>query len=129
MAWNNDIYRAIGLAKEAGQPQNLQVLLPKEGALIWSDHLVVPRDAANPHAAERFLDFMLRGESAAAVTNTLLVATPNTQGRDAIDPALREAEGIYPPAEWIKGLSPDDTFDLPTQRDMMRFYTQAKTGS
>jgi putrescine transport system substrate-binding protein len=129
MAWNNDIYRAIGLAKEAGQPQTLKVLLPKEGALIWSDHLVVPKDAPNPGAAEKFLDFVLRGESAAAITNTLLVATPNTQGRDAIDPALREAEGIFPPAEWVKRLSPDDTFDLPTQRDMMRFYTQAKTGN
>lgn len=128
MAWNNDVYRAIGVAKEAGQPQNLKVLLPKEGALLWSDHLVVPKDAPNPGAAEKFLDFVLRGESAAAITNNLLVATPNTQGRDAIDPTLREADGIFPPAEWVKGLSPDETFDLPTQRDMMRFYTQAKTG-
>jgi len=129
MAWNNDVYRAAGLAKEAGQSQNLKVLLPKEGALLWSDHLVIPKDAPNPDAAQKFLDFMLRGESAAAITNNLLVATPNTQGAEAIDPALRQAEGIFPPAEWVKRLAPDDTFDPSTQRDMMRFYTQAKTGS
>jgi len=129
MAWNNDVYRAMGTAKEAGQPQNLKVLLPKEGALLWSDHLVIPSDAPDPTAAEKFMNFMLRGESAAAITNTLLVATPNTQGKDAIDPALLGAEGIFPPAAWVKTLPADDTFDLETQRDMMRFYTKARTGS
>lgn len=129
MAWNNDVYRAIATAKDAGQPQNLKVLLPKEGALLWSDHLVIPSDAPDPTAAEKFLNFMLRGDSAAAVTNSLLVATPNTQAKDAIAPDLRAADGIFPPADWIKVLHPDDTFDLSTQRDMMRFYTKAKTGS
>jgi hypothetical protein len=42
---------------------------------------------------------------------------------------LRDNPGIFPPASWMKAQVPLDTFDLKTQREITRRYTEAKAGS
>lgn len=129
MAWSSDVVRAGFDVADTGHPANLEVILGREGALLWADHLVVPKDAPHPDAALAFLDFLMRGESAGAVTNTILVATPNIKGRAFVAPPLLSNQGIFPPQGWMSKLSPADTFGADLQRSMTRFYTKAKTGT
>ncbi len=128
MAWNNDVIRAAGIAADAGHKVNLKVMLAKEGAAVWSDQLVIPADAPHPDAAHAFLNFLLKGESAAAITETTLVAAPNTKAAEHLSPALRDNPGIFPPHDWVKAQRPDDTFDARSQRDITRYFTEAKAG-
>ena len=43
-------------------------LLPKTGGLGWTDTFMIPKNADNPEGALKFIDFMLRPEVAAIVT-------------------------------------------------------------
>jgi len=44
-------------------------VLPKEGGLGWTDTFMIPKEAANPAGANLFIDFMLRPDIAAMVTD------------------------------------------------------------
>lgn len=59
VAWNGDAMRA-----RQNRP-SLAYAYPREGNLIWTDVVVVPRDPPNRANAVKFLTFMLRPENAA----------------------------------------------------------------
>jgi putrescine transport system substrate-binding protein len=128
VGWNYDAVRTAQVAADAGQKLNLKVMLPKEGRVGWSDRLVIPKDASHPEAAEAFINFLLRGESAAAFTENTLIATPNTQAAAHLDPKLRDNPGIFPPADKADTVLPDFTYDPQLERDITRYFTRAKSG-
>ncbi len=129
MAWNNNVIAAAQAAAEAGHPGNIKVSLPKEGGIVWSDQLVIPKDAPHPDAAQAFLDFLMRGSSAGAIVNTTLVAAANTKAAEFAKPELRNDPGIFPPHDWLRAQQPSDTFDQQLQRDMTRLFSEVKAGN
>jgi len=44
-------------------------VLPKTGGLGWTDTFMIPKNAPNPAGADMFIDFMLRPEIAAMLTD------------------------------------------------------------
>jgi len=128
VGWNYDAVRTAQVAAASGQKLNLKVMLPKEGLIGWSDRLVIPKDAAHPAAAEALINFLLKGESAAAFTENALIATPNTQAVAHLDPKLRDDPGIFPPADKVDSVIPDFTYDPKLERDITRYFTRAKSG-
>ncbi len=129
MAWNNDILRAGKIAIDAGKPVNLKTIYAKEGALLWSDHLVIPVDAPNAADGLALMDYLLRGDSAAAFTNGLALATPNTAGKELIDPVFANNEGVYPPKAWLDSIMPNDTFTQDVAQAAIKIYARAKAGN
>jgi spermidine/putrescine-binding protein len=53
--------------------------LPKEGAGIWTDSLVIPASAPHKRAAHEFMNFILRPDVGAAISNFTGYGTPNAQ--------------------------------------------------
>jgi putrescine transport system substrate-binding protein len=64
--WSYEGIRAEEEALEVGK--KLRYVLPKEGTLIWSDHVAIPKDAPHPKEAFAFINFILKPEIAARVT-------------------------------------------------------------
>lgn len=71
--WNGDTAQA---SKE--QP-NIAYCLPKEGAALWTDSLVIPKGAQHKRAAHAFMDFILRPDVAASISDFTGYGTPNTE--------------------------------------------------
>lgn len=71
--WNGDTTQA-----RVQQP-NLAYVLPKEGCTIWSDSLVVPRSARHKRAAHEFMNYILRPEVAAGISNFTGYGSPNAR--------------------------------------------------
>ena len=71
--WNGDTTQA-----KAQQP-NLGYVLPREGCTIWSDSLVIPRSAPHKRAAHEFMNYILRPEVAAAISNFTGYGSPNAK--------------------------------------------------
>ena len=69
--WNGDTAQA-----KAEQP-NLGYVIPKEGCTIWSDSLVIPKSAPHKRAAHEFMNYVLRPEVEAAISNFTGYGTPN----------------------------------------------------
>jgi spermidine/putrescine transport system substrate-binding protein len=69
--WNGDTTQA-----RTEQP-NLAYVIPKEGCTIWGDSMCVPRSASNKRAAHEWMNYILRPEVGAALSEATGFGTPN----------------------------------------------------
>ena len=69
--WNGDTTQA-----QAEQP-NLAYLIPKEGCTIWADSMCIPKTAPNKRAAHEWINYILRPEVGAALSDATGFGTPN----------------------------------------------------
>lgn len=93
--WNGEAY----MAQE--EMDDLIYIYPEEGAVLWVDSFVIPKGAANVENAHKFIDFMLRAESAKAAIEELGYAAPNTAAMPLLDEALRNNKTVFPDEEDI----------------------------
>lgn len=84
------------LIRAARTKPSLRYVIPKEGAVLWVDHLAIPAAAADPGRARAFVEFLLDPEIAAENADALGFATPN---RAALERGLVKSAtnpSIYP---------------------------------
>ena len=56
--------------------ENMEYLTPNQGTNIWYDGMVITRDCSEVELAHRFIDFMIRGDSALANTQEVGYTSP-----------------------------------------------------
>jgi spermidine/putrescine transport system substrate-binding protein len=71
--WNGDTMQA------RAENENIAFALPKEGAAIWCDSLVIPKGAKNMRAAHEFLNYILRPEVGAKISDFTGYGSPNKE--------------------------------------------------
>ncbi|MGF6127394.1 putrescine transport system substrate-binding protein [Pseudomonas frederiksbergensis] len=123
LTYNGDASMAADQARKANKPYEVAYRIPKEGTLVWQDNLAIPKDAPHPEAARQFIEFMLRPESVAALTNTLFFATANTAATPLVDEAVRTDPDIYPLADVRDRLYADRSMSLKDMRQRTRLWT------
>jgi spermidine/putrescine transport system substrate-binding protein len=69
--WNGDTAQA-----KMEQPE-LGYVIPKEGCTIWTDSVCIPSKARNKRAAHLWMNYILRPEVGAALSETTGYGTPN----------------------------------------------------
>ena len=69
--WNGDTTQA-----KSEQP-NLAYIIPKEGCTIWGDSMTIPKSAPNKRAAHEWINYILRPEVGAALSEATGYGTPN----------------------------------------------------
>ncbi|MDA8231500.1 MAG: extracellular solute-binding protein [Magnetospirillum sp.] len=122
-----DLVQARARAREAaGHKQNIAIVIPKEGALVNIDVMAVPVDAPHPDAAMAFINFILRPDIIAEITNQTGYANAVPAALAYGDPAIRSDPAIYPPpdvkAKLFSALPPaTPTFDRTRTRAWSRF--------
>ncbi len=79
--------------------EDIQYCIPREGCEVWDDSLVIPRSAPHPYTAEVFMNYALRPEVSAAISNFVHYATPVEAAKRHILPEDLNNPGIYPPPE------------------------------
>ena len=84
------------------------------------DMMGIPADAPHPDNAHRFIDYILRPEVIAAITNTVSYPNPNLAATVLVKPEIRDDPGIYPP-ESVRRLL---YLDLPAPRAFERVRTR-----
>lgn len=128
IGWSGDVIQAQDRAIEADNGVNIEYSIPKEGTQIWFDMLAIPKEAENKEAAYKFMDFLLRPEVIADVSNYVAYANPNLDAMDLQDPDISSNEGIYPSDEVKKKLFAQKVRGLKIERLMVRLWTDIKTG-
>jgi putrescine transport system substrate-binding protein len=128
LGFSGDIFQARDRAVEAGNGVEIEYLIPKEGAVRWTDVMAIPKDAAHPGNAHRFINHLLQPEIAAAISNYVAYATPNVGATAMLDAEIANDAGIYPPKEIMAKLVdlvllPDDA-----QRERSRVWKAIKSG-
>ncbi|KEA63900.1 Putrescine ABC transporter putrescine-binding protein PotF [Marinobacterium lacunae] len=102
--------------------------IPVEGTGVWYDVMAIPKDAPNPDLAYAFIDYILRPDVIAGITNHTWYANPNREARPYIDEAIRANPNIYPAAEVREKLFVDLPLDNKNNRLRNRLWTAMKSG-
>ncbi len=79
----------------------IKYIIPKEGASLYYDSLVIPKASKNPELAHAFINFMLDSDVAADTTNVTGYATANLEARAKIKPELVGDPAVFPPADLV----------------------------
>ena len=83
--------------------EDLEYVIPKEGSNVWIDSWVIPKDARNVENAEKFLDFLCRGDIALKNFEYITYSTPNKAARELIeDEDIRNSTIAFPTADMLK---------------------------
>ena len=96
MAWNGDIFKA------QQENSHLNFVFPKEGFVIWTDNLAIPKNAPHLANAYKFLNFMLRGDVSEQATLDYGYATANSASRKLLPASIRNNPIIFPPEDVMK---------------------------
>jgi putrescine transport system substrate-binding protein len=127
VGWSGDIYIAKDRAAKAKRPQSLEVLLPKSGALLFFDTMAIPKDAKNVDAAHKFIDYILRPEVHAALTNAVFYANPNKEAKRFVKPELANDKAVFPDEAALKSMIAPGVPDQATRRLITRTFSNFKT--
>ena len=96
--YSNDIFQANLDAQAARRTFHILHGMPKEGAVLAVDNMVIHKDAPRPDLALKFMNFMLEGKNSAELTNLIGSGNPNVDAVKYIQPALLRNEAIFPNA-------------------------------
>ena len=129
VGYSGDVFQAAGRADEAGNGVELSYVIPTQGAMRWFDTIAIPKDAPHPDNAHAFIDYLLKPDVIAAISNYVAYANPNTAATSLLEPAIATDPGIYPPADVQAKLIDPKSLPEPVQRERVRAWTSIKSGN
>ena len=128
IGYNGDLLQARDRADENKTGQEIKYQIPKEGTIIWFDSYLVPKDAPHPKNAHLFINYMLRPEVIAAVTNKVNYPNGNKEATQFVNKEVLDDPSVYPPQEVKVKLVPDLADTEETTRLMTRGWQKFTTG-
>ena len=126
--FSGDVFQAKARAAEAGKGIEIAYVIPKEGGNLWFDMLAIPKDAGNVKQAHAFINYLLKPEVIAQVSDSVGYANPNPKAGELMDQAVRKDEAVYPPQEIVDKLYVNSELPPKIQRLMTRSWTKVKSG-
>jgi putrescine transport system substrate-binding protein len=128
LGWSGDINIARQRAIDNKSGQNIQALIPRTGGLLFFDVMVIPADAERPRNAHKFINYIMRPEVHASLTNKVFYANPNLESKKFVRPEVASNPTVFlAPADLAKMVAPD-AINSDLRRLMTRTYTSFKTG-
>jgi putrescine transport system substrate-binding protein len=128
LGWAGDMNIARSRALENKSSNDIEVLLPKNGGLIFIDSLAIPKDAKHPKNAQAFIDFFLRPEISATLTNELSYATANKAATEKVTPEIAQNKTVFVDAANMEKMVSPSSFSNEARESMSNIYTVFKKG-
>jgi putrescine transport system substrate-binding protein len=128
VGWSGDVLQAAARAEEAKNGIVVKYSLPKEGAPMWFDMLAIPKDAKHPKNAHLFINYIMRPEVMAGISNYVAYANANKDSTPLVDKAILENPSVYPTPEVMQKLFTFAVLPPEVDRNYTRFWTKLKTG-
>ena len=130
MGYSGDINIARARAIEANPkaPPAIEALVPKGGATLFFDSMAIPKDAPHPGNAHKFINYILRPEVAAALTNKVFYANPNAASLKFVKKDVAENKTIFLSDADKTRMTPPDAAPQDIRRVQTRIFTSFKAG-
>jgi putrescine transport system substrate-binding protein len=126
--FSGDIFQARARAAAAAEKRDIAYAIPNQGAMLWIDVAAIPKDAPNPEAATRFIDFMLEPKVAAASSDLTGYANGNAAATPLMDKSITQNPLIYLSADNRARLYTITAATAEQVRERTRLWTAIKTG-
>ncbi|HEV8698355.1 MAG TPA: extracellular solute-binding protein [Candidatus Limnocylindrales bacterium] len=105
MAWSGDVLTL--LVPDQKPTQDFQWALPKEGGMLWTDNMVIPKGSPNKAQAERWIDFYYEPVNAATIEAYVNYVCPVAGAKEEmlkLDPEIANNPLIFPPDDYVARL-------------------------
>ena len=132
MTYSGDVIQAAARAREAGpkgaSPTIVRYATPREGAQLSFDMLAIPADAPHKAEAHAFIDFMLRPDVMAGITNQVRYPNAVPASKVGIRAEILNDPNIYPSAEVAARFFTVGAVPQAAERARTRMWARVKAG-
>ncbi len=97
-AWSGDVLQMNT------QNADIAYKIPDYGSLTFLDNMVIPADAPHSAMAHSYIDFILRPDVSAAITDEIQYGNPNSAALPKISQEIRESTIVFPEADTLAKL-------------------------
>jgi putrescine transport system substrate-binding protein len=129
LGYSGDVLQARDRAREAKNGQEIQFLIPAEGAIRNIDVIAIPKDATHVAEAHAFINFLMDAKVIAGITNEVRYPNGNAASLPFLAPDVKNDPGLYPPAATLSKMI-DDVIPATSadRRARNRAWTRIKSG-
>jgi putrescine transport system substrate-binding protein len=127
MSWSSDYAISMARAKAAGLDVHLAFTVPKEGTNVDYSAFLIPADSTHVAEAYEFLNYILRPDVIAAITNDTHYGNDNIAANPLVDAAIRNDPTLYPTPEVRRRMFLSNEVSQATERVVTRTWTRIKT--
>jgi putrescine transport system substrate-binding protein len=103
-------------------------LIPKNGGILFFDMMAIPVDAPHAKNAHMFINYIMRPDVHASLTNKVFYANPNKESRKLIKPEVAQNPSVFPSTPEMASMVPPKALTNDLRRLITRVYTSFKTG-
>jgi len=129
LGWSGDINIARQRAIDGKTGQKIEALIPKTGGLLFFDVMAIPADAPHPGNAHKWINYILRPEVSASLTNKVFYANTVTASKQFIKPEVANNPTVFLSEENTrKMIGTAEILNNEIRRQQNRVYTSFKTG-
>jgi putrescine transport system substrate-binding protein len=128
LGWSGDINIARQRAIEAKNGVKIEALIPSIGGVPFFDTMAIPADAANVENAYKFINYILKPEVHASLTNKVFYANPNKESLKFVKPEVANNPTVFLKEADAKKLVAVDQVPNDIRRTITRIFTSFKTG-
>jgi putrescine transport system substrate-binding protein len=128
LGYSGDINIARARAIAAKNGNDIVAFVPRAGATLFFDSMAIPADAPHPANALLFINYILRPEVAASLTDKVFYANPNRASLKLLPKAIAANDSIFPKPEEMARMAVPETLPQEAKRIQTRAFTEFKTG-
>jgi len=128
MGYSGDINIARARAQEAKNGVKLEALVPPSGSTLFFDSMAIPADAPHPKNAHLFINYILRPEVHASLTNKVFYANPNKASLKFVKKEVAENKSVFLSATDMAKMTAPDSVPQDIKRVQTRVFTHFKAG-
>ncbi|SDG37972.1 MULTISPECIES: polyamine ABC transporter substrate-binding protein [unclassified Duganella] len=128
LGWSGDINIARQRAIDAKNGNVIEALVPKTSAALVFDTMAIPADAPHPNNAHLWINYIMRPEVHASLTNKVFYANPNAASVKFVRKDIASNKSVFLSEEDKKRMTPPEAVPADIRRNITRIYTKFKTG-
>jgi putrescine transport system substrate-binding protein len=128
LGYSGDINIARNRAIAAKSGTDIVAFVPKTGATLFFDSMAIPVDAPHPGNALLFINYILRPEVAAGLTNKVFYANPNKASLKFVQKDIASNPSVFVKPDDLSKMTVPDALPQDMKRVQTRTFTEFKTG-
>jgi len=128
IGYSGDAMIARRMAQEGGTKIRVNYAFPRISVPLYIDSMVIPADSPNYAGALKFINFMMRPEISAEVTQFIGFASGNAAAVPFLDLSMRANSIVYPPPDVRARFETERVYTSDELRTFNRAWQRFRTG-
>ncbi|HJV03519.1 MAG TPA: polyamine ABC transporter substrate-binding protein [Burkholderiaceae bacterium] len=128
LGWSGDINIARQRALDAKNGNVIEVLVPKTSAALVFDTMAIPADAPHPNNAHLWINYILRPQVHASLTNKVFYANPNTASMKYVRKDIASNKNVFLSDADKQRMAAPEAVPADIRRHVTRVFTKFKSG-